>query len=380
MLRLRSQWAEGVTGSKSAERRAQQADQERIAGLEAAPSLSCDFTNIPMSARSQEQRSSISAIPSTPAAGSVQRAGMGSASRTLGDVAQFHRTTGNQVVCRTQTANVWQNPSFGLKLGNGDRPVPPPKVEPKPERKPDASPEPAAPTITSETKFAAPDGTAKTRTDVGVGEVVTFTGSASGKWTATSGTPVTLASGKTFTWTAPDRAKDVTVKLEVGSQSAISTMKVLEPAGIICARNSTIPIGVGTAGAGMKLTFNYTPKKVSFGNVEAKEVSGPATNITGYFRKHYTDDDLKHDSGDTFTSIKENNEDSAQDTAKSVDTFKPYEVGTFDWVIPNNFRVKTEAGDGKEFTKVTQAFSINAAGTEKITKDGASVERKVTEP
>ncbi len=130
----------------------------------------------------------------------------------------------------------------------------------------------------------------------------------------------------------------------------------------------------------MKLTFNYYPKNVSFGNVQAKEVSGPASNITGYYKKYYNANQLKHNSGDTFTNIKQNNEDSAQDTAKSEDTFKPYSNGTFDWVIPNKFRVKTEAGDGKEFTKVTQSFKIDAVGTEKITKAGVSVERKVTDP
>ena len=251
--------------------------------------------------------------------------------------------------------------------------------EPKPEPKQDTKP--AKPTITHETHFAAPDGTDKTRTEVGVGEKVTFKGSAEGKWTATDGSPKDLASGAEFVWTAPDRAADVTIKLVVGTEEATVSMKVIEPASITAVRKSTIAIGAGTAGAGMKLTFHYYPKKVSFGNVAAKEVSGPATNITGYYRKHYKDEDLKHDSGDTFTAIKENNEDSAVDTAKTVDTFKPYEKGTFDWVIPNHFKVKTESGDGKKFTDVTQAFAmIDDTGKIKITKAGAEVERSPSEP
>ena len=127
----------------------------------------------------------------------------------------------------------------------------------------------------------------------------------------------------------------------------------------------------------MKLTFIYHPLNVSFGNVQAREVSGPATNITGYYNKHYSAADLKHDSGDTFTSIQENNEDSAEDTAITEDDFTPYEPGTFDWVIPNKFRVKTEAGDGKKFTDVTQAFEmLDATGKIRITKaTTARVER-----
>jgi peptidoglycan hydrolase-like protein with peptidoglycan-binding domain len=237
------------------------------------------------------------------------------------------------------------------------------------------------PTITHETTFSAPDGTDKKRTNVGVGEEVTFTGSAVGKWTATNGTPRELACGAKFTWTAPDRAATVTIKLQVGTEEATVSMKVIEPASITGHKNSEIAFAAGTAGAGMKLTFIYHPRNISFGNVKAKEVSGPATNITGYYRKHFTNARLKHNSGDLFTPIKENNEDSAEDTASDEEHVKPYEKGTFDWVIPNNFRVKAEAGDGKQFTRVTQAFlMVDATGKIKITKAGVDVERSPTEP
>jgi hypothetical protein len=290
----------------------------------------------------------------------------------------------------------------GLKGTNGDAPAAAPKAEPKPAPKADApskpavpppkadapskapdkpaaAPKPAPPTITSETKLVAPSGAAKTRTVVAVGEEVTFTGSASGKWTASSGMPAMLGSGMTFVWTAPERAKTVTITLAVGDQTATTTMTVLEPAGIIGVKTDEIAIPGGTAGAGMHLRFNYTPKTVSFGKVVAREVSGPASNVTGYFKKHYTDAELWHHAGDgSFFAIRENNELSALDTANSTDTFTPYEAGTMAWVIPNKFKVATESGDGKEFTQVTQAFTIDAAGTETITKATASVTRKVT--
>ena len=241
-----------------------------------------------------------------------------------------------------------------------------PKPEQKPKPKPQEAKKPSKPTISHETTFSAPDGTGKKRTDVGVGEEVTFTGSTAGKWTATSGTPNGLASGNRFTWTAPDRAATATIKLQVGTEEGTVSMKVIEPESITGRKNSEIPIAPGTAGAGMKLTFIYHPLRVSFGNVRAREVSGPATNITGYYKKHYAAADLWHDSGDTFTAIKENNEDSVEDRAETQDSFKPYERGTFDWVIPNKFKVKTEAGDGKKFTEVTQAFLMHDA-TGKVT-------------
>lgn len=351
------------------------------------------------SSRPTQDKSATKQQPYQPT--SVQRAGLEPESLTSRDVLHLQRTIGNKAVGRLLAKRGQQEPDKfdqvsdessqkkSEALGQQTPKTPAPKAEaeakpktpaptkpgPKPEAKQEAPAKQAKPTITHETKFAAPDGSAKTRTDVGVGEGVTFTGSAAGEWTATNGKPATQAAGDKFVWTAPDRAADVTIKLKVGTEEASSTLKVLEPDSITGVRNSKIPIPAGTAGAGMKLTFNYHPKKVSFGNVKAREVSGPATNIDGYFKKHYSAAELYHNSGDTFTSIKENNEDSVQDEAKSTDTFKPYENGTFDWVIPNKFKVKTESGDGKKFTDVTQAFSIDATGKEKITKAGAEVER-----
>ena len=267
--------------------------------------------------------------------------------------------------------------------------APPPQVPPVPAPAPE--PEPAAPakpapkpgpgaaklTITPETKFAAPDGSGRERTDIGVGEEVTLTGSASGNWTGSGGSPLALANNATFHWTAPNRQADVTIKLAAAGEEATVALKVIEPADLITGtRTDVIAIPVGTAGAGMHLIFDYHPKSVSFGNVEAKEVSGDATNITGYYAKHFAKADLHHDSGDTFTRIKENNDDSATDEASTQDTAKPYEKGSFDWVIPNHFKVITEGGDGKKFTEVTQAFRmVDATGKIKITKAGASVER-----
>jgi hypothetical protein len=236
-----------------------------------------------------------------------------------------------------------------------------------------------APTITPETKFNAPDGTAKTRKKIGVGEEVKFTGSASGKWTATGGGPLT-ANGTTFNWKAPNHAEKTEIKLEVGTKSATLTMKVVEPASTYAVKTSEIPFGAGTAGAaGMILDLYYYPKKVSFGSVEHKEVPGPATEIEGYFSQ-FAASELKHDPGDTFYDILENNELNGEDEAAGQYSNTPYEKGSYRWVIPNKFRVKGETGDGKQFTEVTQDFSIDAAGTLKITKAGASVVREVDDP
>ena len=238
---------------------------------------------------------------------------------------------------------------------------------------PAAPPVPVPPTITHETKFAAPDGSPKTRTLVGVGEVVTFSGSVAGSWKASAGLPLTGPSGTKFIWTAPDRAASVTIDLTVGKATATKTFTVCEPTGIRGKKKGAdLSFPAGTQGAGMKLVFNYDPMTVSFGNIFAKEVSGDASNITGYFKK-VPAADLHHDSGDQFTRIGEDNKDTATDEASFSGWPKPWTDGGWDWIIPNHFRTKTEAGDGKKFTDVTQSFKLEGppnAGRSQVTKAG----------
>jgi hypothetical protein len=107
--------------------------------------------------------------------------------------------------------------------------------------------------------------------------------------------------------------------------------------------------------------------------VEAKEVSGGATNVSGYFLTHGMPH--WHNSGDTFFPIGQDNKDTATDTASFSGYPKPWAKGGWDWQIPNHFRVKTEGGDGKKFTTVTQAFSMTANGESTVTKAGESVTR-----
>jgi hypothetical protein len=124
----------------------------------------------------------------------------------------------------------------------------------------------------------------------------------------------------------------------------------------------------------MKLTFLYDPMTVSFGNVMAKEVSGDATSISGYFTR-FPAAALHHDSGDTFLAIGRDNKDTATDEASFTALPKPWTDGGFEWLIPNHFRTKTESGDGKKFTTVTQSFKLEGppnAGRSTVTKAGVS--------
>jgi hypothetical protein len=235
-----------------------------------------------------------------------------------------------------------------------------------------------APKITIETDFFAPAGLVKNRTNIGVGERVTFTGDKSGDWVINGGTPLTLAGSNSFRWTAPNRAATLNVKLTSGKYSRTQALTIVEPSSITARRLRVLSYARGRMGAGMEIKFKYHPDNVSFGNLESKEVSGPSSNVRGYFIGRGP---LNHDaSGGTGTDpwlpIGNDNEDVGYDTAAIWGYPRPWRSGGYDWIIPNKFKVVGEGGDGKEFTKVTQAFTMaDATGKTKVTKGGSEVER-----
>gem|GEM_PF-5403683 len=110
--------------------------------------------------------------------------------------------------------------------------------------------------------------------------------------------------------------------------------------------------------------------------MEEKEVAGPASNITGYFKKHVRPDALKHRPEDSFARVAEDNEDFGTDEVRATEDAKPFEKGGFDWVIPNKFRVVGDPDDGKKFTEVTQSIRmVDNTGKMSVDKAGAHVER-----
>jgi hypothetical protein len=239
---------------------------------------------------------------------------------------------------------------------------------------------PVTPKIKSKTKLKAPNGSSN-RTTIAVGEQVTFTGNKAGDWNADAGTPMNGPTGKKFKWRAPSRAATVNITFIIGARQATKTMTVIEPTHLTATKIEELSFPSGQAGAGITLRFRYHPLNVSFGNIEVKEVSGPATNFSGFFPHPSSPNRHFHNSGDLFTRIGQNNKDSAIDTAgfRSSGYPPPWTDGGFDWVIPNNFRTIFEGGgDGKEFTKVTQSFRIEGpphAGRATVSKGGQSATR-----
>jgi hypothetical protein len=243
---------------------------------------------------------------------------------------------------------------------------------PRAKRYPKLRPLPA---ITHETKFNAPDGSPKTRNKVGVGEKVEFTGNTAADWTASGGTPLVKLGKDKFKWTAPERAETVTIKFSVGGNDVTEDIEVIEPSHYTAIKLREISIPAGTQGAGMNLNFSFHPKTVSFGNVEQMEVSGTASNISDFYLSQGMPHD--HNSGDRFFAISEDNKlATAEDTASQQGYTSPWDKGTFDWIIPNHFKLKSETGNGKKYHEATQSFRMaDATGKTKISKEGESVER-----
>lgn len=215
------------------------------------------------------------------------------------------------------------------------------------------------------------------RTTVGVAEEVTFhCASADTTWSASGGT-----AGKTkrkkgnadmFSWTAPSAKGSVTITVtkQDGSKGTLS-ISVIEPTGIRASRKGSLPVtGVG---AGMELDFVFEPTTVSFAAVEWQEVPSNATNIKGkYFSKHKPlDHDSDHGAGRWLSINGQNRANAAGDEAKFDYTFTPYEAGSFDWVIPTQWRVK--GGPANSLVTTTQHHEIrDSTGAAFVSKHGVT--------
>ena len=212
------------------------------------------------------------------------------------------------------------------------------------------------------------------RTTIAVGEVVEFTGSASGTWTATGGTPAAGAASTTFIWTAPGAPGSVTITLTVGTQTVTKVMTVIAPSSIAMVVSSQHTLTAGTAGVCMVTNVTVGPATVSFGNVQWLEVPGPATSVAGYFTK-FSAATLHHNPNPNWVTWNDSNT-GPTDHASWHSLTGPYTPGTFQWDVPNKYRVTGSGAAGTEFTTTHQLFAMtDNAGTMTVSKGGASVAR-----
>ena len=235
-----------------------------------------------------------------------------------------------------------------------------------------------APTISHATVKAAPSGASNARRRIGVAEVVDFTGAVAGTWTASAGTPRTGPSSTTFQWTAPPLAAAVTVALSVGRRSARSAITVVPPRSISMRNVGSHAAQVGAGGACMLTEVTFRPTDVCLGAIQWLEVAGPATSVSGFFKK-YTAAQLRHRPNADYALVNDANimeagpNNGPNDHCSWHTTPGPYKRGSYTWVIPNRYIVDGEAAaSGRRFTTTRQVFTMSAAGMMTITKAGAS--------
>ena len=241
---------------------------------------------------------------------------------------------------------------------------------------PTGSPANVVPTITSSTINFAPDGTADTRTQVGVGEHVRFLGNTAGTWTASAGRIIGINSGENMVWEAPAVAAASTITLTTPGGSASLNMTVIAPNSLAMAVGSNPPIPSGTLGASMLTDLEVRPLNVNFGRTQWFEVPGPATNVTGYWSS-YSAAQLFHRPNRNYLPFDDLNS-GLVDLAQWLGGSRPFSNGTHDWVIPNRYKIDGESdSQGRFFTNTTQSFYITSTGTIMITKAGALVVRTI---
>lgn len=236
-------------------------------------------------------------------------------------------------------------------------------------------PQPATPpNITSETIKPAPDGTADTRTTVGVGERVRFTADTSGTWTVSHGHIIGLNTGANMVWEAPATASNPTITLTTPGGTRVFPMTVIAPDELTMTVFGSHAIAAGTAGACMVNDVVINPLNVNFGRTQWLEVPGPATNVSGYFNQ-FTADTIFHNPNPDYLPFNDNNT-GLRDHAAWHEVPAPFSFGTFDWVIPNRYKIDGEPdSQGRLFAHTTQEFVMFADGAMMIDKAGAFVLR-----
>ncbi len=219
----------------------------------------------------------------------------------------------------------------------------------------------------------------RARTKLGVGEKTKLSlipaPNCAVSWGLSGGSgALSATSGSSITFTAHERASTATVKATVNGIQRTVTYNVVEPASESAVKaipDFTYP--AGTQGAGMKLDITVHPTDVSFANVEMRELSGPATNISGYFTD-FPPSDLAHSPKPDWIPLSAQNK--WGDDAAFSGFPSPWSAGGFEWDIPVRWRVRTTVNEGVMPKNRLQTFSITgASGTSTVSKLGQSATR-----
>jgi hypothetical protein len=166
---------------------------------------------------------------------------------------------------------------------------------------------------------------------------------------------------------------EATITLRSGNASVSQLIQVIAPTTLQLVKYAEDTFPKGTQGVGMRTHMTIGPTSVCFGNVGLLEVGERPSSITGYFTEHGNAPPT-HQPNTKWVGFDDHNGD-VRDHAWLSDRRKPWSPGSFQWVIPNKYRVNRK-GDGTVFITTHQVFHItDHKGTTTITKGGASVTR-----
>jgi YD repeat-containing protein len=230
----------------------------------------------------------------------------------------------------------------------------------------------------------------RSRTTVGVGEVVTLTLNPTPQCAVTwskSGTnngTISGTTGSSITFTAHERASTATVTANVGGTNRSVTFTVIEPNTVFIEK----AFGWGifhtqfTPSVGFKGQLYVGPTNVSFKNVQIREDAVPGFG-TGYFA--YQTGDMHEPQvvpaplEDVVVPGKGTRVIPLDEVQAGSDNHLPYTDGSFTWEIPWRFRV----GSGvlsPPFWNSTHLKSIDATGKMTLTKGGVTVSAELNDP
>lgn len=222
---------------------------------------------------------------------------------------------------------------------------------------------------------------------IAIGEEVTFSASEEGSWTM-EGTQ-DLGSGQTITWTAPDTGGARVLRFEPNltspnkHKSTSIGVLIAAPSKLDFKKIGDLPsAGPDMAGVGMQVQVTVGPEDASFEQVSWREKAGPAENVTGYFAAYVaTGQSLAHPPNPNWLPMGADNKgiiDNAWTRDKPklqhADGTKRWWAGSFQWTIPNVYRLKS--GQEHVFASVVQTFVMDDAGAITVTKGGASATAK----
>lgn len=230
-------------------------------------------------------------------------------------------------------------------------------------------------------------GAQESMAKLGVGEKATFTAQEEGSWRIDQ---TDIGTGQSVEWTAPDTGTVKNLVFEPfltspnkNTQASLPVL-VLAPSKVDFKKVGDVPAtGPGMAGVGMTLQVTIGPDTVSFGNAEWLEKPGPAEGVSGYFASYVaTGQSLAHPPNLNWLGMGDDNK-AIMDNAWTRDKPKlkhptdgtdRWWAGSFQWTIPNVYRVK--GGAEHAIANVVQRFTMDDQGAITVTKGAASATAK----